>query len=86
MLPRNHGAVLLALLLPGCASVPDPDPELWIRINQVGYLPDDPKIAVVSSAQPQSGSFRVGDLVAAIGRPVVCSMTSPSVRASVSIA
>ena len=28
----------------------------WIRVNQVGYLPDDPKIAVLSSDRPLEGA------------------------------
>ncbi len=39
----------------------------WIRANQIGYLPDDPKIALLSSAVPLSGTFTVGDFRAAIG-------------------
>ena len=41
--------------------------EAWIRVNQVGYLPDDPKIAVLSSTEPLQGKFQVGDLKADIG-------------------
>jgi Cellulase N-terminal ig-like domain len=29
----------------------------WIRVNQVGYLPDDPKIAVLSSDRPLEGTL-----------------------------
>src|SRR3954452_25197701 len=32
-----------------------------IRANQIGYLPDDPKIAILSSSEPLSGQFNVGD-------------------------
>ena len=41
--------------------------QLWIRANQIGYLPDDPKIAVLSSDQPLQGRFQVGDFEAEIG-------------------
>lgn len=41
--------------------------DAWIRINHVGYLPHDPKIAVLSSAEPLSGEFSVGDFSADIG-------------------
>ena len=41
--------------------------EAWIRVNQVGYLPDDPKIAVLSSDEPLTGEFQVGDFTADIG-------------------
>lgn len=39
----------------------------WIRVNQIGYLPNDPKIAVLASDEPRSGAFRVGSLSADIG-------------------
>ncbi|MCP4250728.1 MAG: glycoside hydrolase family 9 [bacterium] len=39
----------------------------WIRANQIGYLPDDPKIAVLSSEQPLTGTFQVGDFTSDIG-------------------
>jgi hypothetical protein len=32
-----------------------------MRANQIGYLPDDPKIAVLSSAEPCAGKFAVGE-------------------------
>ena len=35
--------------------------------QQVGYLPDDPKIAVLSSDVPLTGKFSVGDYTADIG-------------------
>jgi len=41
--------------------------EAWIRVNQIGYLPGDPKIAVLSSGEPLTGQFRVGELSADIG-------------------
>ena len=39
----------------------------WIRVNQVGYLPHDPKVAVLSSDAPLAGRFRVGDFTADVG-------------------
>jgi endoglucanase len=54
---------LLAALDPLAAS----GAEAWIRVNQIGYLPGDPKIAVLSSAKPQRGEFRVGEFSADIG-------------------
>jgi hypothetical protein len=39
----------------------------WIRVNQVGYLPDDLKIAVLSSERPLQGEFGVGDISRSIG-------------------
>jgi hypothetical protein len=56
----------LALLV--AAAVPAASANgAWIRVNQVGYLPDDPKIAVLSSERSLAGSFRVGELEADIG-------------------
>ncbi|AMV40545.1 glycoside hydrolase family 9 protein [Planctomyces sp. SH-PL62] len=49
------------------AEPPAPGPGPWLRVNQVGYLPDDPKIAVLSGPEPLAGSFRVGDFAAEIG-------------------
>lgn len=41
--------------------------EAWLRVNQVGYLPGDPKIAVLSSDEPITGQFVVGDFSANVG-------------------
>ena len=41
--------------------------EAWIRVNQIGYLPDDPKIAVLSSDEPLTGEFQVGEFQADVG-------------------
>ncbi|HEX6960570.1 MAG TPA: glycoside hydrolase family 9 protein [Lacipirellula sp.] len=41
--------------------------DAWIRVNQIGYLPGDPKIAVLSSGEPLSGEFSVGEFTADIG-------------------
>lgn len=49
------------------AEPPAPGPGPWIRVNQVGYLPGDPKVAVLSGPEPLSGTFRVGDFEAQIG-------------------
>lgn len=40
---------------------------IWIRVNQIGFLPDDPKIAILSCDEPQTGTFSVGDFTASIG-------------------
>ena len=40
---------------------------LVIRANQIGYLPDDPKIAILSSSTPQVGTYTVGSYTADIG-------------------
>ncbi len=41
--------------------------DAWIRVNPLGYLPGDPKIALLSSDGPLTGDFRVGTLTAPIG-------------------
>ncbi len=41
---------------------------IWIRANQIGYLPGDPKIAVLSSDEPQNGRFSVGEFEGPIGK------------------
>src|SRR3954471_15981900 len=43
------------------------EPVTVIRANQIGYLPDDPKIAILSSSEPQSGRFTVGTFAGEIG-------------------
>ncbi len=40
---------------------------IWIRANQIGYYPNDPKVAILSSDQELSGKFRVGDFADSIG-------------------
>lgn len=57
--------LLAAAAAPGPAA--DAVPRSWIRVNNVGYLPDDPKIAVLSSAVALDGEFSVGDHSAGIG-------------------
>ncbi|MCA9794255.1 MAG: glycoside hydrolase family 9 protein [Candidatus Eremiobacteraeota bacterium] len=63
----------LASLLAACvlavavAAISQAAEQSWIRVNQVGYLPDDPKIAVLSSDIPLSGQFTIGDFTADIG-------------------
>lgn len=49
------------------SSRPTSHPGVWIRANQVGYLPDDTKIAILSSDEVQSGSFHAGLFSASIG-------------------
>ena len=56
---------LLLTLLAGIAAAGDTC--VWIRANQVGYLPADPKIALLSSAEPLAGDFSVGEFTADIG-------------------
>lgn len=61
-------ATLAILLMCSAPALLAATPELRvIRANQIGYLPDDPKMALLSSAEPQSGKFTVGDFAANIG-------------------
>ena len=39
-----------------------------MRVNQVGYFFNDPKIAILSSESPLSGSFSVADFRGSIGQ------------------
>jgi len=41
----------------GCG--PDRASDVYVRVNLIGYLPDDAKIAVAFSERPVEGSFRV---------------------------
>ena len=59
-------AALLALFT-GCRPAADSS-SAWIRINQVGYLPNDVKVAVLVSTVETGGSFKVCD--AATGKVV----------------
>ena len=59
--------LLLLLLLCIAYIAPTANAESWIRANQIGYLTDDPKIAILSSDQPLEGEFSVGSFKADIG-------------------
>lgn len=59
--------LVVCSLLSLVAAVAFAGERSWIRVNQVGYLPDDPKIAILSSDVPLSGEFTVGDHAANIG-------------------
>ncbi len=64
----RHATFLAAcLLFLGLSPAIAARERSWIRVNQVGYLPDDPKIAVLSSDVPLTGEFSVGDLTTDIG-------------------
>src|SRR6516164_5522390 len=58
------GLILLAIAARAGAGT---DPGPWIRVNQVGYLPGDPKVALLSSDRPLQGDFAVDDWKASIG-------------------
>jgi endoglucanase len=74
-MPPSTLLLLAALLTPAAATTTAPAsgaasataPDAWIRVNLVGYLPDDPKIAILSSAAPHAGEFTIGDLRAPLG-------------------
>lgn len=51
----------------GDATATKSEPLCVIRANQIGYLPGDSKIAILSSSRPQTGEFRVGEFTASIG-------------------
>ena len=53
-------------LLAGVAAADDAGP--WLRVNLVGYLPDDPKVAILSSRTPLEGTSSRGmSIVASLG-------------------
>ncbi|MBP7934185.1 MAG: glycoside hydrolase family 9 protein [Phycisphaerae bacterium] len=54
-------------LPPPLASQPVSEAGVWVRGSQIGYLPDEPKIAILSSDEPQEGRFTVGDFSAPLG-------------------
>ncbi|MBM4061384.1 MAG: hypothetical protein FJ265_09875 [Planctomycetes bacterium] len=54
-------------LPPAPAAAPAPRGEAWLRVNLVGYLPGDPKVAVLSADEPWRGTFAVGDFTGTIG-------------------
>ena len=56
---------VLLLFIVGCSQTNPAN--TFIRVNNVGYLPDDPKIAVLSSERPIRGEFMVGSIKQAIG-------------------
>ena len=54
--------VCLLICCFACNRLPGPAPALAIRVNQVGYLPDAPKVAVVCALEPRViTSFSVVD-------------------------
>jgi len=61
---RSVAACGLAILLSLAARAAE---QSWIRVNQVGYLPSDPKIAILSSDVPLTGNFTIADLTADVG-------------------
>ncbi len=62
----RHGMVVAFVLISGVAPAIAAE-SAWIRVNLIGYLPDDPKVAVLSSMEPLEGEFRVGEFKGSIG-------------------
>ncbi len=63
-------SILLALVFGGAvapAIATDEPQHAWIRVNHVGYLPGDTKIAVLSSDETFAGRFTVGGFSGEIG-------------------
>jgi endoglucanase len=60
-------AILLCLIAATSQSVALAVENAWIRVNLVGYLPGDPKIAILSRDEPIEGKFQVGDFSADVG-------------------
>jgi endoglucanase len=59
---------LIAVVLVGLiVRSAEAEADAWIRVNRIGYLPDDPKIAILSSDVPLAGEFRVGEVTGKIG-------------------
>jgi len=56
------------VMLGHAVALEDSPPNAWIRVNLVGYLPADPKIAILSSDEPLAGAFTVGEFTDSIGR------------------
>jgi hypothetical protein len=59
--------LLAVLLLAGCAAQSRAAGGVWIRVNLVGYLPDDPKVAILASDAPLAGEFDAGGVRGPIG-------------------
>jgi endoglucanase len=63
---RPEAVIILVALGLACQSLPGPVPQgtgtVAIRANQIGYLPDAPKVAVVCALEPRViGTFEVVD-------------------------
>jgi len=64
---RRACALIAAAALIAVPSAGAAEDGIWIRVNQIGYLPDDPKIGILSSDRALIGQFQVGDYVGEIG-------------------
>jgi len=59
---RFKSIILLSLMILSCMNLSSLNAQIYIRVNQVGYLPGDIKIAVAFSNEQVRGSFAVIDL------------------------
>ena len=67
---RTFGALsasIILLSLAASCAIANAQENAWIRVNQIGYLSGDPKIAILSSDEPVTGEFRVGQFVGEVG-------------------
>ena len=71
----KYGSCLVLLLV----TLALPAQNSWVRVNLVGYLPDDVKVAVLISQDEVAGDFEVHD---ALTGEVVCSGTGSRADAS----
>ena len=51
-IPMSSAALALVLASATAGAQPAPDSAAFVRVNQVGYLPDAPKVAVVCALRP----------------------------------
>jgi hypothetical protein len=59
---------IVFLAAPACfGAATAPSGVCVIRANQIGYLPKDAKVAILSSSEPRAGEFQVGHFSASIG-------------------
>jgi hypothetical protein len=63
----NAALCLLTAVTAGEAPAADGQAGPWIRINQVGYLPGDTKVAILSGNKPLTGRFTISAYSADIG-------------------
>lgn len=61
------GLSFLATVAASAAQIDEAVSQSWIRVNQVGYLPGDSKVAILSSDVSLQGDFTIGGYTADIG-------------------
>ena len=71
-----HGRILLRTII--CAECAGADkPTVHLRVNQVGYLADEAKVAIAFAERPLEGGFSIVDAVTdqeALSGPLVASV------------